>query len=63
MASPPDLGVDDGIAFALQHRLDQAALGRIVVDDQDGLGHVRTPFVITVGRLALNARLARFGTF
>ena len=33
------VGLGDGEALALQHRLDQAALGGIVVDDQDRLGH------------------------
>jgi hypothetical protein len=33
------LGLGHGEAFALQHRLDQAALGRIVIDDKDRLGH------------------------
>ena len=41
------LGVYDGIALALQHGLSEAALGRIVVDHENGLGH-GTPFNITV---------------
>ena len=32
-------GMDHGVAVPLQHGLDQPALGRIVVNDQDGLGH------------------------
>ena len=40
-------GVDDGIALTLQHGLREAALGRIVVDHENGLGH-GTPFNITV---------------
>ena len=33
----------DGEALALQHRLDEAALGRVVVHDKDRLGHSKTP--------------------
>ncbi len=36
-------GMQDGKAFALQHGLDQAALRRIVIADQDRLGHVVHP--------------------
>ncbi len=39
MAASPFSAWDDGEAFALQDRLDQPALGRIVVDDEDRLGH------------------------
>ncbi len=31
--------MDDNQAFALEHRLDQAPLGRIVIDDENRLGH------------------------
>jgi len=37
------LGVGDGEAFPFQDRLDQPALGRIIVDDKDHLGHLKTP--------------------
>ena len=35
--------MDDGVAFTVQDGLDQAALGWIVIDHQNGLGHVNTP--------------------
>jgi hypothetical protein len=37
------LGVDDGVAFPLQHGLGEAALGRIVVDHEYGSGHSWSP--------------------
>ena len=43
-------GVDDDIALALQHRLRDAALGRIVVNDKYGLRHAGGPCSITSGR-------------
>ncbi len=54
-------GMDDGIALAIQHRLHQSALGRIVVDHQNGLGHAQH----SLGRRyasSIDVRLARFGT-
>ncbi len=46
----PAFGVDDRIAFTVEHRLNQAALRGIIVDDQNGLGHWSTPFNITIER-------------
>jgi hypothetical protein len=56
------LGVDDDVALALQHRLRDAALGRIIVDDKYGLRHLGGPCSITSGRLSM-AELAHSGTF
>ena len=49
--------MDHGVSVPLQHGLDQPALGRIVVDDQNGLGHGAVPctFAHPVG-------MDRFGT-
>jgi hypothetical protein len=33
----------DGEAVPFQHGLDQPALGRVVIDDEDGLGHALLP--------------------
>ena len=41
-------GVDHGIALSLQHGLNQTALGRIVIDYENGLRHGCSPFNITV---------------
>ena len=40
--------MDHGVTVAFEHGLQQAALGRIVVDDQNGLGHGAS-LVITEG--------------
>ena len=37
------VGVDDREAFALENRLDQPTLRRIVIDDEDRFGHLKTP--------------------
>jgi hypothetical protein len=41
MAFVAALGVGDGESVALEDRLDQAALGRIVIDDEDRFGHMK----------------------
>ena len=50
------LGMRHGEAFALQDGLDQPALGRIIIDDKDHLGHLKTPPVP-------DARLSGRGSF
>ena len=37
------LGMGDRKSVALKHGLDQATLRRIVIDDEDRFGHVKTP--------------------
>jgi hypothetical protein len=37
------LGVGDRETVAFKHRLDQAALRRVVIDDKDRFGHMKTP--------------------
>ena len=39
------LGVGDREALALEDRLDQPTLRRIVIDDEDRFGHLKTPTV------------------
>jgi hypothetical protein len=39
------LGVRDREPVAFEHGLDQAALSRIVVDDENRLGHWKTPII------------------
>jgi len=43
------LGVGDGQALALQHSLDQATLGRVVIDDKNRLGHATLIHRIAAG--------------
>ena len=42
------IGLGDREPLALQHRLHQAPLRRVVVDDQDRLGHIRASIIITL---------------